>query len=341
MKKKGKLRTSALVVLVVALCFCAAPLLNRGHNASVNPVSPISQDDVPMLRTNQTSSGLSLALSQSIDEILNATKKGLPDQPSGDSSGKETPAQDAAVSEPAQSTQGIPQVQSDMPYMIVIYIGSQRVVVYEKDDSGLYSVPAYVFTVSTGLGNNTIRGTYQIQSRWRWLPMHGIYCQYVTQWSGNYLFHSVMYSRTDPSTIDRRAYSRLGSKASAGCIRMTVRDAKWIYDNCARGTYVISTNDTVPDGTPGSLGVPPLTLDVYWDPTDPDPRNPYLTGIAPTPTPVPMPTPALSVEPSPSAQTTPADTSVSSETPAPSQDIIPSENSDSLPASVSQMPDGQ
>lgn len=281
---------------------------------------------VPSPEPSYAQSEIENALSGSVQEALALFEK---QQEGADGAAQNFPktSVSAAAPEAEQSpeptpTPTIPQVSSQMPYMIVIYIGSQRVVVYQKDADGAYTVPARVFTVSTGLGSNTILGQYKIQSRWRWLPMHGIYCQYVTQWSGNYLFHSVMYSQTDPSTMDRSAYNRLGSKASAGCIRMTVRDAKWIYDNCGRGTYVIATNDSCPPGTPGSSGVPPLTLDVRWDPTDPDPRNPYITGL-PTPTPTPEPTPAPEPTPVPSPSEEP--TPVPSETPSPTPTPVPSE----------------
>ena len=99
-------------------------------------------------------------------------------------------------------------------------------------------------------------------------------------------------SWTNPSTIDRSAYSKLGQKASAGCIRMTVRDAKWIYENLERGTYVISTNAAMPEGLPGSEGVPPMTMNVRWDPTDPDERNPYLAQEEDAAVPMPTPRPA-------------------------------------------------
>ncbi|MBP3371459.1 MAG: L,D-transpeptidase [Clostridia bacterium] len=280
-----KFRALLSLALALLLLFLLLPIEGLSHTTeSMHNASDISGAQ----SVSGSSSGLSLALNQSLTEA------------------QESFAQDAANQ--SQDTQADPYAplpydgfvpgtdvampESDLPYMAVIYIGSQRVVIYEKDDQGHYTVPHYVFTVSTGLGNNTIRGTYRIQHRWRWLPMHGIYCQYVTQWQGNYLFHSVMYSWTNPSTIDRSAYSKLGQKASAGCIRMTVRDAKWIYENLERGTYVISTNAAMPEGLPGSEGVPPMTMNVRWDPTDPDERNPYLAQEEDAAVPMPTPRPA-------------------------------------------------
>lgn len=86
------------------------------------------------------------------------------------------------------------------------------------------------------------------------------------------------YSAQDPSRLAYNSYNRLGQTASHGCVRLNVEDAKWIYDNCPVGTKV-----TIYDSKdPGPLGKPtPIRIDVNspyrgWDPTDPDPRNPWL-----------------------------------------------------------------
>ena len=63
-----------------------------------------------------------------------------------------------------------------------------------------------------------------------------------------------------------------------GCIRLTVADAKWIFDNCPLGTSVefYSSSNPGPLGKPSakkisSYGKPLMN----WDPTDPDPNNPW------------------------------------------------------------------
>ena len=39
--------------------------------------------------------------------------------------------------------------------------------------------------------------------------------------------------------LNKTSVRKLGRRASHGCIRLTVEDAKWIYDNCPAGTTVI------------------------------------------------------------------------------------------------------
>jgi lipoprotein-anchoring transpeptidase ErfK/SrfK len=64
----------------------------------------------------------------------------------------------------------------------------------------------------------------------------GYTCWYWTQFSGNYLFHSVLYNSGSKTSIQD---GRLGINASHGCVRLALADAKWIYDNIPSGTKVV------------------------------------------------------------------------------------------------------
>ena len=89
-----------------------------------------------------------------------------------------------------------------------------------------------------------------------------------------------MIDRGDKSSLEYWEYDKLGTYASAGCIRLTVADAKWIFYNCARGTKV----EFYSSSNPGPLGKPSARkISSYpdylrnWDPTDPDSSNPWHT----------------------------------------------------------------
>ena len=62
--------------------------------------------------------------------------------------------------------------------------------------------------------------------------------RYAYRIYGPYLFHSVLYSEKDTSTLRQGSVDNLGRPASHGCIRLSVEDAKWLYNNCAAGTTV-------------------------------------------------------------------------------------------------------
>ena len=163
-------------------------------------------------------------------------------------------------------------------YFIVVYKGSQSVVVYGKDSDRNYTVSKKIFTCSTGKSSSPTRtGAYHIRAKYRWRSLVGnVYGQFSSSISSSYLFHSVPYLRQDPSTLENEEYDKLGTPASKGCIRMCVRDCKWIYDQCEIGTQVRIVDDKGPAGP----GVPRRRSGSEYDGWDPSDRwasaNPYF-----------------------------------------------------------------
>ena len=89
------------------------------------------------------------------------------------------------------------------PYYIMVNRAMNTVTVYALDDDGYYTVPVKAMVCSVGRqGHDTPTGTFSIGGRWTWLHMFDdSYGQYATQISGNILFHSVCYTKKDPSTL--------------------------------------------------------------------------------------------------------------------------------------------
>lgn len=167
------------------------------------------------------------------------------------------------------------------PYYIKVNYGAQVVTIYKKDADGNYTVPIKAMVCSTGVATPK-SGVYKIQYRWKWLGLQGdVYGQYATQIVGNILFHSVPYlERGNPASLEYWEYDKLGSYASAGCIRLKVSDAIWIYNNCAKGTMVefYSSSNPGPLGKPSAQKISNAKGELKnWDPTDPDARNPWKT----------------------------------------------------------------
>ena len=161
-------------------------------------------------------------------------------------------------------------------YKYLIKVNKQQncVTIYEKDENGEYTVPVKAMVCSTGWA--TPLGTYNTKTKYRWkLLLEDVWGQYSTRITGSILFHSVWYYKQDPSTLSATEYNKLGTTCSHGCIRLTVEDAKWIYDNCPIGTTVTIYNAK----DPGPLGKPKaekLKSGTKWDPTDPNEDNPLL-----------------------------------------------------------------
>jgi len=161
-------------------------------------------------------------------------------------------------------------------YMVMVNRQENCVTVYKKDSEGNYTVPYKAMICSTG-GELTPLGTYKVPIKYEWRALvEETWGQYATRIDGPYLFHSVPYDDQDPSTLLPGEFDKLGEAASHGCIRMTVEDAKWIYDNIAVGTTVIIYDDD----NPGPLGKPETVKigpEATWDPTDIwSEGNPYI-----------------------------------------------------------------
>lgn len=194
----------------------------------------------------------------------------------------ELPADTAAPEQtaPAAPAPAVPVVNAgsmaqNVPYPYEIHVNKQMncVTVYAMDTGGAYSIPLKAMVCSTG--NDTPLGTFRTPAKYIWKVLKGnVWGQYSTRVAGGILFHSVPYRTSSKDALISKYYNKLGTTASAGCIRLTTIDAKWIYDNCPLGTTVVIYNDS----NPGPLGKPTaMKVDASnkWDPTDPDPANPW------------------------------------------------------------------
>lgn len=177
-------------------------------------------------------------------------------------------------------TEEKPKNTSGTKYRLEVNCEQNVVNVYEKDENGEYKNCVKVMLCSVGFATPK-SGTYSLKKYggWEWKGLQGdVYGQYATQITGNILFHSVPYTeKYNNASLEYWEYDKLGTSASLGCIRLTVKNAKWIYDNCAAGTKVYFYKDS----NPGPLGKPSerkISGDSEvnsWDPTDPASDNPW------------------------------------------------------------------
>ena len=80
----------------------------------------------------------------------------------------------------------------------------------------------------------TAKGHFEIGGRGPMFRVNdSIICKYFTQFSGNFLFHSVLLNNNGVP-VD----GRLGYGISHGCIRLAIEDAKFIFENIPTGTSV-------------------------------------------------------------------------------------------------------
>ena len=83
----------------------------------------------------------------------------------------------------------------------------------------------------------TVKGNFTVGSKGGYfIADGGARCKYYTQIRGNYLFHSVLYDNKGNYIID----NTLGAPVSHGCVRLSLKNAKFIYYNIPAKTAIWS-----------------------------------------------------------------------------------------------------
>lgn len=164
----------------------------------------------------------------------------------------------------------------------VIYVNRTQncITIMEQNADGT-STLAKVMVCSCGRnGHRTPEGTFYTSDYYEWRMMiDGSYGRYAVRFNNKILFHSVPYEQISEDTLQWEQYNLLGQNASLGCVRLSVVDAKWIYDNCKAGTLVVvySGETIIGDVTkPTAINIPDTSPYRGWDPTDLNINNPWL-----------------------------------------------------------------
>ena len=184
--------------------------------------------------------------------------------------------------------------------LLVLYTPTQSVVSFHGEN-GEWAEDR-VMICSSGKGKNaTPVGKYTIYERYEYKLLGSeeedtlCFGFWACRFYKGHLLHSVPISYDagyDKSKGHRmtnmRSYQKLGTAASHGCVRLTVADAKYIYDLSQFETvnvWVVKDQGPTPPRTPNILWTEPYTnkQGYGWDPTDPDPENPYLALATPAP----------------------------------------------------------
>ena len=132
-----------------------------------------------------------------------------------------------------------------IPYAITVDVTNQVTTVYGLDENGEYTKVVRQMLCSTGtkatpsdVGDWVLSGR---TARWCYFPQWGGHAQFWTKINGSIAFHSVIYNSVNTMDLSVKSYNNLGKRASHGCIRLTVADARWIYNNCGEGVVVTIT----------------------------------------------------------------------------------------------------
>ena len=146
---------------------------------------------------------------------------------------------------PDEATQqvlfSVKAVAKPFPYRIEVSLERQVVEIYALNMFGQYDL-VQTFTCSTGLHDSTPRGIFldgHPMNRWHHFKKFNCWAQYSFEIDGDILFHSVIYSSNSEKTLRSGSLYALGNPASHGCVRLSVSDAKWLFEHCKRNENVI------------------------------------------------------------------------------------------------------
>ncbi len=125
---------------------------------------------------------------------------------------------------------------SNTGYAILVDCSQHLVSVYQGYQNHWTRIQRYI--CGDGAASTpTKKGVFTVGIKEKYFGNSSYRCWYATQFSGNYLFHSVLYYPA--STPSRILDGTLGRGVSHGCVRLALDNAKWIYDNIPRNTRVV------------------------------------------------------------------------------------------------------
>lgn len=97
----------------------------------------------------------------------------------------------------------------------------------------------YTMVTSSGMDDSTPRGTYTVDARGLHFfnATEGMGADYWVRFYGPYLFHTVPTGENFGDYLPDEG-AKLGRPASHGCVRLSIADAKWLYEQLPDGTPV-------------------------------------------------------------------------------------------------------
>lgn len=126
--------------------------------------------------------------------------------------------------------------KSNTKYLIAVDCSQNRVCVYQGK-KGKWNLK-YYWKCSTGKRSTpTIKGTFKVCGKVSHFgEKKGYSVWYATRIKYEYYFHSILYKPYSKKVVKN---GRLGANLSHGCIRLEMKNAKWIYKKCKKKTRII------------------------------------------------------------------------------------------------------
>lgn len=205
----------AVISLVVIMPRGTAPLMDGAGQAVVS----VRQERTPQTaRTKQTDPATDVKHASGV--------------PSSQTSSSSAPAQPSWMLPSGGAHINLRKVRN---LQVKVSIAHQRTYIMSGN------TVVYTMICSTGMDGKTPTGTYRVQNRGLdfYNPKESMGAKYWVSWAnyGEYLFHSVPTDKSGKWIVSEA--EKLGKSASHGCVRLTVADAKWLYEQLPEGTKVV------------------------------------------------------------------------------------------------------
>lgn len=212
------LRVETLLCVTLAIVLCGTVALWQARAASRDAA-------ISAAREAGTASRVETAAAKSLDRrAVPAVNETLARQ-------REAEEQRARWTNPTGGVQ--PDLAQYPAISVDVSIPEQKVYVKSNGQS------IYTMTASTGMDDATPRGTYTVGARGThfYNASEGMGADYWVRFYGPYLFHSVPTGQNFGEYLEDEG-AKLGRPASHGCVRLSIADAKWLYDQLPEGTPV-------------------------------------------------------------------------------------------------------
>lgn len=176
-------------------------------------------------------------------------KKAYPNTKNGASSVTKQTDVDKKKTTESKKTETSAQKSTLKSYRIDIDITNQIATVYGVYSNGSSKALMSEFVSTARKGKSTPTGNFKIsgasggrKAKLRTAKMSSgkSYAEYLCRFHGAKCMHTVPYKkRNTKGLVNKVEFNKLGKPASAGCVRMPYKLAKFIYMNCPVGTPVV------------------------------------------------------------------------------------------------------
>ncbi len=122
-------------------------------------------------------------------------------------------------------------------YLIAVDCTQNRLCVYQGK-KGKWKLKSYWMCTTGAPSRPTIKGSFSACGKVSHFgEENGYSVWYATRIKYEYYIHSVLYK---PYSKTELVDGRLGVSISHGCIRLAIKNALWVYNNCGSGTRIIT-----------------------------------------------------------------------------------------------------